>query len=610
MAIATLPQTATGLQSVQDLYDMINGKTTTTSGGTTTTNEGISQESMNAMLSNALASTNGLAAVSQGQRSAGGYGSSVNQMLTNDLLARTAGQIAASQKTTTTTKSPTETTVGGATVGGVAKTAGFLAALNQLGDTGITAKKLFGIGNKDPEQLSSANSVTAVANSIGSSVDARGGYGDYAAMDNNSGGISSIANSIGDSVDARGGYGDFSLPDFSSVSDSGGGGEALMTGTDDNAGKSADDSDIWNFADGGLVSKKAPKVLGTNQFNTVIDPRESLAGTVEMSENATPQGQTVSSNETPETSTQTSSSSSNVNGGGGGEKVDTSGNITVTPQADSGQSPVTRVVNDVVSGSVDKQDLGTISSGLGMLGKVTGNSDVSNLAKVVGIGGSGSLTEAGMRIGDIATKGALGQALNIYKTVRNPILGNVVDTVASFNPATAVANKLLNLAGLGSLGDIAGNIGDMIAPNNPMSAAQQTAMTTAAADHEAALNAQYNAANSNDTTTPEGTLRSGGSTYYPGAYNGDPITGAPDTGTIGGHTEDSTTGTTSMANGGEVSGPGTSVSDSIHAHLSDGEYVLSADTVKAIGVENLDALQEKYHTPAAVQKLMKMGKVR
>jgi len=44
------------------------------------------------------------------------------------------------------------------------------------------------------------------------------------------------------------------------------------------------------------------------------------------------------------------------------------------------------------------------------------------------------------------------------------------------------------------------------------------------------------------------------------------------------------------ADGGHIRGPGTSTSDSIPAMLSDGEYVLKADTVKKIGVENLDAV--------------------
>lgn len=57
-----------------------------------------------------------------------------------------------------------------------------------------------------------------------------------------------------------------------------------------------------------------------------------------------------------------------------------------------------------------------------------------------------------------------------------------------------------------------------------------------------------------------------------------------------------------MANGGEVDGPGGPVDDRVPALLSDGEYVVPADVVKAKGVEFFDNLRKKYHTPAAMQR--------
>jgi hypothetical protein len=53
---------------------------------------------------------------------------------------------------------------------------------------------------------------------------------------------------------------------------------------------------------------------------------------------------------------------------------------------------------------------------------------------------------------------------------------------------------------------------------------------------------------------------------------------------------------------GGVSGPGGPVDDKIPAMLSDGEYVLPTDTVKAIGKKKLDRLVAQTHTPAAVQR--------
>lgn len=59
------------------------------------------------------------------------------------------------------------------------------------------------------------------------------------------------------------------------------------------------------------------------------------------------------------------------------------------------------------------------------------------------------------------------------------------------------------------------------------------------------------------------------------------------------------------ADGGMMRGPGDGISDSIHARLSDGEYVLSKDVVDAVGVPFLDSLQHHFHTPAALQKLQR-----
>lgn len=65
-----------------------------------------------------------------------------------------------------------------------------------------------------------------------------------------------------------------------------------------------------------------------------------------------------------------------------------------------------------------------------------------------------------------------------------------------------------------------------------------------------------------------------------------------------------------MADGGKakrglVRGPGSEISDSIPANLSDGEYVIPADVVKAKGVKFFDKLLDKHHTPAAVQAARK-----
>lgn len=52
-----------------------------------------------------------------------------------------------------------------------------------------------------------------------------------------------------------------------------------------------------------------------------------------------------------------------------------------------------------------------------------------------------------------------------------------------------------------------------------------------------------------------------------------------------------------LKNGGHVRGPGTGTSDSIPARLSDGEFVLPADTVRKVGVRRLQDLVDDTHTP-------------
>lgn len=68
-------------------------------------------------------------------------------------------------------------------------------------------------------------------------------------------------------------------------------------------------------------------------------------------------------------------------------------------------------------------------------------------------------------------------------------------------------------------------------------------------------------------------------------------------------------GMAAFADGGKINGPGTGTSDSVPAvntsngqpiRLSNGEYVISADTVKAKGTDFFDKLQQKHHKPVNV----------
>jgi hypothetical protein len=65
-----------------------------------------------------------------------------------------------------------------------------------------------------------------------------------------------------------------------------------------------------------------------------------------------------------------------------------------------------------------------------------------------------------------------------------------------------------------------------------------------------------------------------------------------------------------MEKGGDVDGPGTGTSDSVPAMLSDGEYVLPADTVDAVGKATLDKLKNATHTPVHKPKMKGMVTMR
>jgi len=82
------------------MLSLFKGKSSTTTNNT-------SPQGINALVQQALAGTQGLAAVSSGARSAGVYNSSTQQLMTNDLLTRISGEAAArSGGTTTTQKAP------------------------------------------------------------------------------------------------------------------------------------------------------------------------------------------------------------------------------------------------------------------------------------------------------------------------------------------------------------------------------------------------------------------------------------------------------------------------------------------------------------------------
>jgi hypothetical protein len=91
------------LAGASDLTSLIN----LIKGSSTTTTQGPNAAGMQALLQNILSGTSGLSAVTSGAKSAGGYNSSAQTLMTNDFLTRAAAQVAANSSTSTkSTKAP------------------------------------------------------------------------------------------------------------------------------------------------------------------------------------------------------------------------------------------------------------------------------------------------------------------------------------------------------------------------------------------------------------------------------------------------------------------------------------------------------------------------
>lgn len=627
-----------GVKSLQDLYNMLAGETTTTAGGTKTetTNESISQDGMNEMLKSALANTQGLAAISSGQRIAGGYGSSVNTMLTNDLLTRTASQIAQNNKTTTrtTTQAPSTVTKGGVTADGATTAAKTIAGLQgfNLGLKGLQElDNLTGASKKIKDLYTSATTPDPGISGIQIS-------GNNATGNPNFYSSSPAAIYVGDSVSAAPSTNassdpfsgidytaDFDMsgftpsPDFTTVDMS-----PVDTGGVDLSGITDSMANEYNllfeqtgFADGGEVSTKQnkPNVLGTSQFNRVVDPRAGKIGggtgaNAAIQEVApTPVGSNTQSSKGSSNTTQAQVASS---GGGGGS----SPNATDTSLG--------KFVNALAT-----EDGQKFAKVLGTLGKLTQSPALQQAGIIGNIVTSEKPAEtAALTAANIVTKGAVGQGLSLYKAAKNPGIATAVDAVSTLNPITASVNSILSIFGIPSLGtmtgaavsgDLSNNIDLRSADRNHMSPAQQQAARDWAAQQgqqvgENALPEPEQV----DTPIDVGAIiagevptvsTEGGSGQYsntgPDPTNDTSAADPSGFGTMGGGGNEGD----GFSYGGDVEGPGTGTSDSIQTTLSDGETVVTAKTTAKVkemfGDDFFHKLEQQFNAPAAVkQKLM------
>lgn len=96
----TLGNLGSILSAIPGLSQAINGETSTSS-------TSVSQQGLSYLLNQILSSNQGLASVAGGQNTAGMYNSTVQTQMVNDLLSRSAGEVASKNATTTTSKAPT-----------------------------------------------------------------------------------------------------------------------------------------------------------------------------------------------------------------------------------------------------------------------------------------------------------------------------------------------------------------------------------------------------------------------------------------------------------------------------------------------------------------------
>jgi hypothetical protein len=629
MAIGTLPKISSasgGINTIADLYSLINGtevrssgQTVTDTGGRTTTTEssGISQEGMNAMLKQILEGSSGLAAVASGQRSAGGYSSSTNTLLTNDLLTRSAAQVASNNKTTTKTVDTPNTT---RTISGDKKTTGGLTSSGIIKTIGSLATTKYG---KKAMDVFNSNSVVEAASSQST--------GDFARLDGESYRSAPTESTTEANVDYSNING-FDSPNYTAnITDT--------FNTTDTSGidysaypepapyddSAVDFNELFEFASGGLVKKKA-SLLTPSQYGSVntSNNNSSVAGIV---------GEAFRSQATSVPATLT------VN--------QTADNLLI--QDNGGDSSPSGTPGSTNGGAaIGGVSLGSIGTGMSVAGAALGNSTLGGIGAIGSIAGSSNpaATMAGMVANSIT--GGLSGAIG--SLAANPSISNTIDVaLALSSPPLGMVNAVLGAINAPTIGTVATNLGNAVNPNSPVSLSMafsnMAAPVQAAHDHAVAAedsnpngspnnNAQASVANEAAVNSPNApnmseqqidqlaldtlidiinmdptstnSSNSSGASNSSSAAEGGGVSGAGNSAGTG------TDGTTEAAFGGKINGPGTGTSDSIDAKLSDGETVITAKTTAKVrelfGADFFNNLESMFNAPAA-EKQKQLGRV-
>jgi len=386
------------------------------------------------------------------------------------------------------------------------------------------------------------------------------------------------------------------------------------------------------FADGGLVTSRPGKAEGYADGGTV------RAGGSRRSANPTFTPQTIDQSlalrsadalrnqfkapapaviiPSNSSSTDTSSSVGNSNGvgtsSGNGGNSSFSGNYS----AANGINPASfgNAVNKIGALNALSGVTGgpTLGPGMGVLGLSAGLANAKSKEEALGLAGKTALNIAAPGLG------------SVVGFVGDPSLKTGINMAASLNPIGLGYNALASLFGFATAGEVVDNARALANPNQMMTPAQQSLVSTEANNPSSAgLTSQANGMpgdaldNLMGLTNAFGTGgggRNGGggggfgggdSSNAGGGYGGGDSRGAGDTN--GG----TSNGNAAAANGGLIDGPGTGTSDSIDIKVSDGETVITAETTKAVNEalgENFFLALEEAFNPKAAKAQRQMGR--
>ena len=372
-------------------------------------------------------------------------------------------------------------------------------------------------------------------------------------------------------------------------------------------------ADYSLFADGGLVQVKKSEGYadgGTvraggsrRSANPTVDIRspDTMLATAAADELRGAQGQALSSPVATAAGSDISnmfSSAGQLSGGDGGGDNSPGMNEGNNPSGISGRD---------VAGALGKVGAANAVSGL------TGGQTLGNVAGGLGlVGGLSAAQTPGQALG-AAARGTLGIASPALSSLAgfatNPTQVNALNIATAFNPALALANAALGLAGT-SLGTQA--LGTPQAVDPVTGDVTEATMGMLGGLFGGGGVVGGNPAMSSPvsgwgdvTTTDLGLLGDSGfgsgGDGGGGGFGSSDAAGSANAGDASGVGGDSP-GSSYAANGGPITGPGTGTSDDIGIKVSDGEFIISADVVDTLGEDFFNQLQAAFHTPVAQQR--------